>query len=285
MMWIIVGNRTILSIAANTEVTFCAQRLEERSLEGDEELNGFGLLLIRQRFVGCQWVNMHQLTSCWLLFTPAEDFSHCRSKDRYDKLRFEQHDVTLAFGALISSNRFKCAASEYLFQSHDTTPWTVFFARWDAFVTIGTGRSEFTIKPEHIDVGRGMVIDVSSNDRISIYISLRGSVDHYTLPEKRKGKLSAKIGEENTTCTVCIDCLTNRARLFALLSRVRVLPTTRSNDIDLFASLSLFHQEGHVNSIGNETAKKHGNPVCQHCICRFNISTASRGRSIRPCAI
>jgi hypothetical protein len=209
-----------LSIAANTEVAFCVQRLEERSLEGDEELNGFGLLVNRQRFVESRWINLHQLTSFWLLFTPTKDLKRCRAENRYDKLRFEQHDVTLAFGAFISSHRFKCAASEYLFQSHDSTPWTVLFARWNAFVTIGTDCSEFTIKPDHIDVGRGMIIDASSNNRISIYISLRGSVDHYIVSKRGKGKLSAKIREENTTCTECIDCLTNRTRLFALLPRV-----------------------------------------------------------------
>lgn len=173
------------------------QQLEDRSSGGDEELNGFGLLLTKTYFTESRLVYLHQLTSCWLLFNPNKDLPNCRTDGGYNKLWLGQHDVILAFGALVSSHQFKCAASNHLFQSHGSAAWTVFFAKLNAFVTIGTGCSEFTIKPDHIDVGRGIIIDTSSNNSISIYICLRGSVDQHISSKQGKGKLSGQEREHD----------------------------------------------------------------------------------------
>ena len=186
-----------MSIATNTEVVFCMQKLEDRSSGGDGELNGFGFLLTKTCFIESRLICLHQLTSCWLLFTPNKGLTNCQAEGGYSKLRFGEHDVILAFGALVSSHRFKCAVSNHLFQSHGSPAWTVFFAKWNAFVTIGTDRSEFTIKPDHIDVGRGIIIDASSNNHISIYICLRGSVDQHISSTRGKGKLSGQQKEHD----------------------------------------------------------------------------------------
>ena len=148
------------------------------TMEG-EEVNGFGLTVIKMRYSAPSQIYRNPAISQWLMFSPGDRWRHSRSGEKNDIILLNLHCVTLAFGALISPHQFKCAGREFYKVTNLHSRWKLVFFRHNSFLGVDNGVSQFKMKRDHIDHTRGVIIDIQSTTSIIVHVSLRGNLDEY----------------------------------------------------------------------------------------------------------
>ncbi len=152
----------------------------------EEEINGFGLKVFKHTYPRPTRLNLNQFTTNWLLFHPSEELKQSRN-DQRDLISLENHDITLAFGSLTSPYRFKCADQKFLFQTNNRSICKLVFEKHNSFLAINIGRVRFTLKRDHIDSHRGVIIESQSIYNIIVHVCLRGNLDEYELRNRGNG--------------------------------------------------------------------------------------------------
>jgi hypothetical protein len=174
----------MLLIPPKTEIVRCTQ---PNTSTDQGELNGFGLKIYKHTYLIATQISFNQLSSVWLLFNPSQELKMSRNDQIDNRIPLENHNVTLAFGSLISPYQFKCADLKFLFIKNYRSKWSIFFAKHNSFVSINMENSRFNLKRDHIDSNRGVIIDVKSGFSIIVHICLRGNLDEYTLQNREHG--------------------------------------------------------------------------------------------------
>jgi hypothetical protein len=155
----------------------------------EEGINGFGLKVFKFIYRRRQ-IFLNQLSSVWLLFTPSEEFKRVRASDMAARIHLYNHNVTLAFGSLVSPYQFKCAESKLVFQTNYQSAWNLFFAKYDSCITINMDNTAFKIKHDHIDKHRGVIIDIKSDFNFVVHVCLNGNLKEYETQKGENGMLS-----------------------------------------------------------------------------------------------
>ncbi len=193
---IYIGRANILIVPSGTEIVFCTKSLDGISYENtnastdQEEINSFGLKIFKQIYPRDRKFDLSQFSSIWLFLNPSEELKRSRNDKLDDRISLKNHDVTLAFGSLVSPYHFKCAQLEFLFTTNTQSNWKIFFAKHNSFIGITVENARFHLKQEHIDNNRGVIIDVKSIFNIVVHICLRGNLDEYTLQSGGNGILA-----------------------------------------------------------------------------------------------
>jgi hypothetical protein len=182
-------------VPSDTEIVFCVKSLNEISSENkntstdQEEINGFGLKIFKKIYRRSRAFYLNQFSSIWLLLNPSEELKKSRNDQINNSISLKNHYVTLAFGSLISSSRFKCAEPKFLFQTNNRSIWKIFFAKYNSYIAINMEHLRFNLKREHIDSHRGVIINIQSIFNIIVHICLRGNLDEYVLQNQGNGML------------------------------------------------------------------------------------------------
>ncbi|CAF0817509.1 unnamed protein product [Rotaria sordida] len=184
----------ILCVSSNTEVVFCKHSLNCNSSENtnastnQNEINGFGLTIFKEIYYTTKKININQLSSVWCLLNPSERLKTFRNDKNYDQILLQQdQNVTLAFGSLISSSQFKCAASKFCFTKGPNSIWNLYFAKYNSFLSINTEFIKFQLKRDHIDIHRGVIISARSSHDFIMHVCLRGNLEEYTSKNRQFG--------------------------------------------------------------------------------------------------
>jgi len=185
-----------ISVPSGTETVFCttssdgAESNETKNTSVvDVETNGFGLIIFKKIYRQTKQFYFNQLSSFWLLLNPSEELKMSRNNQIPARIPLGKDTITVAFGSLISPYQFKCIESRFFHQTHQYSTRSIFFAKRKSFVAININDSQFKLKREHIDIQRGVVIDIKSPCNFIVYVCLRGNVDEYALPNRAKGML------------------------------------------------------------------------------------------------
>ncbi|CAF3700922.1 unnamed protein product [Rotaria sordida] len=156
----------ILCVSSNTEVVFCKHSLNCNSSENtnastnQNEINGFGLTIFKEIYYTTKKINITQLSSVWCLLNPSERLKTFRNDKNYDQILLQQdQNVTLAFGSLISSSQFKCAASKFCFTKGPNSIWNLYFANYHS-IPIHFGSIEFLY--ENFIYGNNLLIPANT---------------------------------------------------------------------------------------------------------------------------
>lgn len=174
-----IERENLVFIPANTEITFC----NKATATNGQQTNSFGLNIIKKTYYNPTALYFNQLSTSWLLFNPCERLKMSRDIQDDSKIPFHNHRITLAFGALISPYQFKCAGSQFLYRGIDGSLCKLFFARNNSHLDVNIGYSRFSLKREHIDYHRGVIIEYKPNFNIIVHICLRGNLDEYILQD------------------------------------------------------------------------------------------------------
>lgn len=159
-------------VSSNTDIVLCT----ENTTNNPVEINGFGLRIIKHIFPRPKAFYLHKFSTIWLLFNPCEQLKMSNN----DTIPLNNHQVTLAFGSLISPYHFKCAESKFLFKTNSRSMCKLFFAKNNSRVDIIIGYTRFSLKREHIDNHRGVIVEVKSIYNIIVHICLLSNLDEYT---------------------------------------------------------------------------------------------------------
>ena len=134
-------------------------------------------------------LSLDGLSSTWLLFQPCEQMKNFRQIEMNSSLLLNKQNVVLAFGSLVSSQEFKCAYRECMYKTNKYIQCQLFFAKYHTYMSINMGNLRFTLKSDHVDNQRGVVIHVKSKFEIVIHVCLRGNLEEYALQQHNGGTL------------------------------------------------------------------------------------------------
>ena len=176
-------------VPSNTEIIFCGKASNNITSADQQEINGFGLKIFKKAYRRITTFYLDRLSSKWLLLNPSEQLKTYRDCQIYKTILLKSHDVTLAFGSLVSPYHFKCADPKFFFQTNGNSPWNIFFAKRNSNISINIERVRYTLKREHIDIHRGVIIDVKSPCNFTIHVCLKGNLDEYASQNYRNGML------------------------------------------------------------------------------------------------
>jgi len=205
-----LGNASIVTVPANIEVVVCTKSLNNtsfgntnRSTHQEEIINGFGLKIYKQKYVRPTTFYLNQISSNWLLFNPSAKMKKFRNDQIDNSVQLRNHDVILAFGSLISPYRFKCANSKFIYRSSSN----LFFAKYHSCMSITMGSLRFTLRHDHIDSHRGIIINIISMSNVVIHITLRGNVEEYESQNRENGMLLVFIRKKTrVSCSLPSKC-------------------------------------------------------------------------------
>ncbi len=192
MISVYLVNKSIVIVPANVEIAFCVQSFNGmssgntlRSTDREEILNDFGLKTYKRMYPRPVIFDLNHLSSNWLLFNPSKQWKKFPNDQIDNSIPLRNHDVTLVFGSLISPYRFKCAESKFIYQMNSK----LFFAKHHSYMSIIMGNSRFTLRRDHVDSHRGIIINIKSMSNIVVYICLRGNLEEYELQHRKNGMI------------------------------------------------------------------------------------------------
>ena len=195
LMFIYIVNKNAVLVPSGTEVVLYTESSNRTSvgnsttLADENEVNGFGLKVFKAIYSHTTRIYFNQLLSTWLLFKPSEQLKTFRDNQVDAKILLQNHNVTLAFGSLISPYEFKCAEERSCIQTNQFSKQNIFFAKRNSSISINIGCLRFQLKREHIDNHRGVIIDVKSIRHIIIYVCLKGNIDEYVWQSRENSML------------------------------------------------------------------------------------------------
>jgi hypothetical protein len=176
-------------VRAGTEIVFCASLSDDAASNenrntptAEKEMNGFGLIISRMIFDQNMRIDLNRLSSLWLLLDPSAKLKMSRDNQKPVRIPLGQDNDTVTFGSLISPYQFKCAESGLFYNARN-----IYFANYNSFMAVNIDDSQLKLKRDHIDIQRGVVIDIKSPCNFIVYVCLRGNVDEYALPNRDNG--------------------------------------------------------------------------------------------------
>jgi len=186
-------------VRAGTEIVFCTSPSDDAASNEntntsivEKEMNGFGLIISRTVYHQNMTIHLNQLSSRWLLLDPSAKLKMSKYNQKPPRISLGQDNDTVAFGSLISPYQFKCAESGLFYNARN-----IYFANYNSFMAVNIDDSQFKLKPDHIDIKRGVVIDTKSPSNFTVYVCLRGNVDEYALPNRANGMLPVSSKKNN----------------------------------------------------------------------------------------
>ncbi|CAM4931896.1 unnamed protein product [Rotaria socialis] len=183
-----------LSVPAHTEVVFCSNSLKfdsrnnQHTSVDQKEVNRFGLTIFKQIYWTDMQVYLHPVSSYWCLLNPSEGLKRSRKDERYDHIQLQDHNIILAFGSLISPQQFKCVATKFQFEKQSNSDGSLYFAKYNSFISIHIEHVKFQLKRDHIDNHRGVIIDVKSSSHFIMHICLKGNLEEYACQDEEAVK-------------------------------------------------------------------------------------------------
>lgn len=184
MISVYVVNENAVVISAGVEVVFCRKILNANATRDQTEINGFGLNSVKKIFSKGGKIFLNQYSKQWLRVLPTTQLEKIRNIQINESIYLQNHRVSLSFGALLSPYQFKCAHSTV----HSRFRCSLFFAKYHAQLSINVDFLRFTLKREHIDNRRGVVIDIRDTSHIIVYVCLRGNLEEYDLYDQQNGR-------------------------------------------------------------------------------------------------